>query len=86
MTTWRDVERLKDELASALEDLDREVKIGNDLMAENAKYREALYLMRLAALQDNHEVVEYHANRCITMAEDIRRECFLQTHVSGEVR
>jgi hypothetical protein len=41
-----EVEQLRDELASALEDLDREVKIGNDLMAENAKYREALDMAR----------------------------------------
>jgi len=30
---------LKDELASALEDLDREVRIGNDLMKENIELR-----------------------------------------------
>ena len=45
-----------------------------------------MYLMRLAALQSNYDVVEYHAGRCITMAGDIRRECFLQTHTSGEVK
>jgi hypothetical protein len=44
------ITQIKDELASALEDLDREVKIGNDLMADNAKYREALEMARVVLL------------------------------------
>ncbi len=34
-----EVAALKDELASALEDLDREVRVGNDLMKENLELR-----------------------------------------------
>ncbi len=45
-----------------------------------------MYLMRLAAVREDFDLVEQHAAKYITLGGDIRRECFLQTHVSGEVR
>lgn len=44
------------------------------------------YLMQLAFHQGNLEVVEYHANKIISLAGSVRRECFLETHRSGEVK
>lgn len=54
--------RLREELASALEDLDREVRVGNDLMRENAKYREALE-MAYTALVEHGDAYHGHFDR-----------------------
>ena len=43
-----------------------------------------LYMMRLAKIGNDLAVVEHHANRVITLAGEIRRECFLAQHKSGE--
>ena len=44
------------------------------------------YHMQLALHRGLMEEVERHANEIITIAGEIRRECFLMTHTSGEVK
>ena len=38
---WKEMVKLKDELASCIEDLDREVRVGNDYMSQLAKFERA---------------------------------------------
>ena len=65
--------------------LERNCKMTEQIEHSLSAMETELYMMNIAARQGNYDVVEYHANRCITLAGEIRRECFLQTHNSGTV-